>query len=235
MARIETSAQTVSLPRVGLLQRPGEDVQAQRDEQHQERVGARLLRVPDEEGVERDQCRRHHAGPTRRQLPSCQERDRNGERSEHRRQEAEVGRVRSEAEGLGPEPFEHVVEGRRALQLRDCGDGSSDRRVQHARGGDRLVVIQALHPKRRESHARRDCGDHHERDDVSVLGEQMADPSELDCGRQLGSGGGFGVRAVEGHRFHRAYPAISNLRPVISTGTKRRRARRRGADGGPVG
>jgi hypothetical protein len=131
-----------ALPLPLALHRPHAVEERERAEEAQQRVGARLLRVPEQHRVDRDQRRRDQADPLAAQLAPDQVRDRD-------RGDAGDGGERAQpplagAGHLRPEPGEHVVEGRRRLGEADRIHRVSEAHPQHPAGGDDLVVVVGL-------------------------------------------------------------------------------------------
>ena len=130
-----------------------EEQKRERRHQHEQRVRARLLRVPDEERVERDERRRDQPG-ARRVEPHARRSPRDGhsQRPEQRRQRPETGLA--VAERFLPQPDEHVVERRRGLVARDSRQHVPERSL-HEVDRVRLVEPEALVPDAREAQRRR--------------------------------------------------------------------------------
>ena len=124
-------------------QRPHAVEQRDRAEQRQQRVGPRLLRVPEQHRVDRDQGRRHQPGAAPAQL----------ERRAGRRPGPSPPRPAAESERrpnspvpgqLGPEPGQRVVERRRRLAEADRVHRVAEAAAEDAAGGDDLVVVVGL-------------------------------------------------------------------------------------------
>ena len=124
-------------------QRPREEPEGEGAEEDERRVGAGLLRVPDQHRVDRDEGRGQQARPAAGELPGREEGD--GDR-----RNAEQGGKRAQAdfggpERLRPDPGEHVVERGVRLAGPDLVEHVAEAAGEHARGGDHLVVVIALH------------------------------------------------------------------------------------------
>ena len=130
----------------------------QRDgaEERQQRVGARLLRVPEQHRVDRGERRRHQAGAAAAQLGRDQVDDRDRRHPGHGGERAQpelagAGRLR-------PDPGERVVERRRRLAEPDRVHRVAEAAAEDAAGGDDLVVVVALDAERDEAQQRRQRG-----------------------------------------------------------------------------
>jgi dTDP-4-amino-4,6-dideoxygalactose transaminase len=127
-----------------------EGPERQGHDEREQRVGPRLLRVPDEQGVHGDEARRHHPCPPRR-------RELGGGGVDHRdRERAAERRERSQAdlsgpEGLRPQPQEHVVERRRRIGARQGVHRVDERGPQDVDRRHGLVEPEALAVERGEA------------------------------------------------------------------------------------
>ena len=151
-----------------------EEPERQRAEQDREGVGARLLRVPDEQRVDRDHERGDEPDRPRHQLPPGGVGHGHGEEAAQRRQ-----RPRSDlsgAEQLRPRPREGVVERRRGLAVRDGGEHVA-RRLPQEPDRDELVVVEALRVERGE--AKGGCQREHQQQRKAVSKPRPAAPAGL--------------------------------------------------------
>jgi hypothetical protein len=128
----------------------------ERGEQGEQRVAARLLRVPEQHRVDRDQSRREEAGAAIPQLGAEQVGDRNRGDARGRRERAQAD-IAGACE-LRPQPGQRVVEGRRRLAEADRFHRVPEVRAQHSAGGDDLVVVVGLRAERREAQCRGQAG-----------------------------------------------------------------------------
>ncbi len=135
---------------------PGADAEEQggRGEEGEQRVGPRLLGVPEQHRVDGDQRRRHQAGAAAAQLDPDEVRDRDGCHPGQRRERAQPELAGSRH--LGPEPGQRVIERRRRLAVADRVHRVAEAAGQDADGGDDLVVVVALDAERGEAQQRRD-------------------------------------------------------------------------------
>ncbi len=150
-------------------QGPPEEGESERDEEDHERVGPRLLRVPDQVGVQGHEGRAQESHPARDQLAASQVGGRHGERPDQGRERPKPNLAR--AEEARPGPREDVVERRAPL-----AGGNVLQRVKqvgndHPTGGNGLVVVEALQAERGEAS---DRGHDHDSGEESQLARARA-------------------------------------------------------------
>ena len=149
------------VPRRALLERAQEREDRQPREQDQQCVRAPLLRVPDEQRVERDQPGGDEPHPLGDELatdgPGQRDRGRADECGE--RPQAHLAGT----ERARPQPRQDVVQRRRGLARGDCLERVDQARPEDPPDRDRLVVPEALHAERREPQARSEHGEPRQR------------------------------------------------------------------------
>ena len=153
---------------VASAQGAGEEEQRGGAEEGEQRVRARLLRVPDQHRADRDQGRRDQAGAPVRELGADAVSDRHGGGAKQRRKRADPDLAG--AEGLCPGPGEDVVEGRVGLAplhlLEHVGEAAGD----DAGDRDHLVVVVALHAEAGEANRDAEGGEQGQRPEGAGAG-----------------------------------------------------------------
>ena len=147
-------------------------------EQHEHLVGARLLRVPDQQRAARGQRRGDHSRPPGDQLRPRAVRHRHHQHAAHRRERAQAGLA--VAEHARPQPRHAVVERWSRLGLRDQPEHLA-RREMHEQRGVALVEPEALVAEPVEAQDGREHGDRSDREHRR-LPQQSARPRRL-CAR----------------------------------------------------
>ena len=150
-----------------------EEPERQRAEQDREGIGARLLRVPDEQRAHRYHERGDEPNRPRHQLAPGRIGDGYGEEAAQRRERARSDLAR--AEQLRPRPRDGVVERRRGLAVRNGGEHVAQGLPQEP-DGDELVVVEALRVERGEAHRR--CQREHEEEGKAAAKPRGAGPAE---------------------------------------------------------
>ena len=135
-------------PATVATEREPEGEYRRRPEEREQRVRARLLRVPHEERIRGDEGSGDEAcSPGYENRPgSVRDRDRRGARERGERPQADL----AEPEDRAPEPCDDVVEVRRRLGPRDLAEGAAEAAIEQ-RGGDELVEPEALPVESREA------------------------------------------------------------------------------------
>jgi hypothetical protein len=117
-------------------------------QEDEERVRARLLRVPDEERVDGHERGGDEAGALGDQLAREREGERDGQDTRERRERSHA--YLAGAEGARPEPGEHVIERRGLLRDREAVEEFAEVAAQQVDGGA-LVDPEALEVERGEA------------------------------------------------------------------------------------
>ncbi len=131
---------------------PQEEEEGERAEEDEQRVGAGLLRVPDQHRVEGEEAGEDEADAAARELPADRVAERDGERPEQRRERADAPFVA--AEGFRPTPGEDVVERRVRLARLHLVQHVAEAAGDHPHHRDHLVVVEALDAERGEADRR---------------------------------------------------------------------------------
>ncbi len=140
-----------------------EEEERKRAKENQQRVGACLLRVPDQHRVDCQQRRESEADRAAGELTPDQEADRDRRHADQRRERAQPDFA--QAELPRPPPGEHVVEGRVRLACLHLVQHVAKAAAEDPHRRDHLVVVIALQPEGGEAERGGRCDDAREADE----------------------------------------------------------------------
>ena len=141
-------------PAGGLVQQAHEAEHRQGREEHEQAVGARLLRIPHEQRVDRDERGTDQGRAAPGQLDG--DRPHDGHRGDPGERRGQPQRERAVAEQAHVDPGQQVPQRRRVLAVHDRFQGRAEPGVQHVHGRERLVVPEALLGQRSQAQRRRE-------------------------------------------------------------------------------